>query len=1098
MNKPVTKATAKPWHEIVHLRADIKSTELSQKMFAADLYDVMLGRNVGAYHDPKEFFTLTYPTLKMRELARDVLWRLAGKSEKAVRQLYLTFGGGKTHSLITLVHLVQAPEALPDVPAVLQFKAFIDLEGGFPKARVAAVVFDRLDAEQGMEVKAPDGVIRSLKMPWSVLAWQLAGEAGLKLLKADGTERQTPPATNVMENLLELARKDVPSVLILFDEVLWFVRVMADMDQAWIGRMREFMHSLTQAVAKVPQCCFVASLLASDPAKMDELGKQISKELYDEFKRVADEGIQPVESHDVPEILRRRLFDLDSYKDRTHWPLEVDAALKGIQAIDDQTAKNRAAEEKRYLDAYPFHPDMVGLFYAKWTQLEGFQQTRGILKTLASALRDAEKWDKQPLVGAQVFLAAEGTEGLSTAARELANLAQVEQYEGRRQNWPAILQAELGHAVKAQDGLVGVKGREVEQAVMATFLHSQPIGQRATTRDLKLLVSVDGPDRIELDKGLYRWAESSWYLDDTFTGDREGNLPKLWRLGSKPNLKQMHYDARQNVSASLVEEVLEKEIRGASKLKEGAGGLGVKVHMLPARPAEIEDDGEFHYAILGPKAASEGGKPSAEAKRFIDETTGADKPRALNRNAVVLAVPSKEGIEVAREKVRDLLGWEKVREMLKDRNDIDTAATARLETNLRASRSEMVSQIVMAYCVAVTVNDGNDVAAYRISVDNEPLFAKMIADKRLRIETTAVNAEALLPGGPYDLWGAGEKARFVKDLVGAFAATAKLPKMLNRSAIMETLLQGCVAGEFVLRVTRADKSIRTFWKSRPDDTAVNDSSLEVVLSDAATLAELDYALVSPGGSPGLWDKDSHSLNDLTAYFSGKNFVPVDKGGYVENLLIPAADEEAVKIAVAAAIKAGRVWMVNGTISVLGEEVPGGFLNDQATLYPPPAMVASTDLLPPQLPIAWNGEETTAHLMHSALSSKVGKPMPWTSVRQALDEGFRLGLFERTLDAGPWPCDFGGAAAIKIHLRKPEAAQPKPTTVYGAKIASAELETHEVQDLADQIDELRQATAGHAMHIKVTVEFGEAGKVEQDVVDRVNAVLAKVKTGWMVQ
>ena len=86
--------------------------------------------------------------------------------------------------------------------------------------------------------------------------------------------------------------------------------------------------------------------------------------------------------------------------------------------------------------------------------------------------------------------------------------------------------------------------------------------------------------------------------------------------------------------------------------------------MLPTRPADIEDDGEFHYAVLGPKAASNG-KPNAEAKRFIDETTGPDKPRAQNRNAVVLAVPSKEGIDVAREKVRDLLGWEKVREMLR-------------------------------------------------------------------------------------------------------------------------------------------------------------------------------------------------------------------------------------------------------------------------------------------------------------------------------------------------------------------------------------------------------------------------------------------------
>jgi len=70
-------------------------------------------------------------------------------------------------------------------------------------------------------------------------------------------------------------------------------------------------------------------------------------------------------------------------------------------------------------------------------------------------------------------------------------------------------------------------------------------------------------------------------------------------------------------------------------------------------------------------------------------------------------------------------------------------------------------------------------------------------------------------------------------------------------------------------------------------------------------------------------------------------------------------------------------------------------------------------------------------------------------------------------------------------------------VYGAKVATAELETHEVQDLADQIDELRKVTAGHALRIRVTVEFGEAGKVEQDLIDQVNGILSKVKRGWKV-
>ena len=263
-------------------------------------------------------------------------------------------------------------------------------------------------------------------------------------------------------------------------------------------------------------------------------------------------------------------------------------------------------------------------------------------------------------------------------------------------------------------------------------------------RELKLLIAGGAPDHIELEKGLGRWADISWYLDDTFIDDREGHLPKLWRLGSKPNLKQMHHDARSQIGAATLDEVLEQGIRKERRLTEGARSHGVKIHMLPARPADIADDGEFHYAVLGPKAASDAGKPSTEAKRFLDETTGPDKPRALNRNAVVLAVPSREGLEIVREKVRDLLGWEKVREMLKERDDVDTAATARLEGNLRAARGEMASQIVMAWCIAVTVDDSNKIAAHRVVVDNTPLFARLVTDRRLRIQSTAINAEALL------------------------------------------------------------------------------------------------------------------------------------------------------------------------------------------------------------------------------------------------------------------------------------------------------------------------------------------------------------------
>ncbi len=153
-----------PWHAVVTLREDVRTGELSLADFAADLHDVMM--QAGArpiYEDPARFFALTFPTLSLRDLARDVIGRLAGTNTKAIRQLELTYGGGKTHTLVTLRHLVHDPDALPALPAVEHFKSHVGMP--LPRARVAALSFDKLDVEKGMQVRDPHGEVRWLRHP---------------------------------------------------------------------------------------------------------------------------------------------------------------------------------------------------------------------------------------------------------------------------------------------------------------------------------------------------------------------------------------------------------------------------------------------------------------------------------------------------------------------------------------------------------------------------------------------------------------------------------------------------------------------------------------------------------------------------------------------------------------------------------------------------------------------------------------------------------------------------------------------------------------------------------------------------------------------
>ncbi len=1097
----------KSWHEVVALRDDLKSGELPLHMFAADLYEVVMqsGKRP-VYEDPENFFALTFPTYNLRRLVRDVALRVAGKNDKAVRQLELTYGGGKTHTLITLRHLMADPDALPGLPAVAEFREAIGQDP--PKARVASLCFDKLDVEKGMEVRAPDGSKRTLKQPWSVLAYQMAGDAGLGILHAEdlAEERESAPAENLLTKLLEVPVKEGLGVLILIDEVLMYVREKVAADAKWNDRIVNFFQYLTQAATKVDRCCIVASLLASDPSKTDVFGRRLQGDLYDIFQRQREEAVEPVVKEDVAEVLRRRFFTPESIMDREAFRPHVQAALKGVFDLDEQTQGQGADAEERFCRSYPFHPDLTEVFYAKWTQLDRFQKTRGVLRTFALALREAENWDDSPMIGPCVFLNRSDKEGLSEAMRELVTVADTEEHEGKRQAWTGIVEGEFERARNIQRGSVGLRFREVEQAVVSTFLHSQPIGQSVKTRDLKILIAPGRPDKIELEKGLVRWSRVSFWLDDQFTAVAENELPGTWRLGNRPNLTQMHAVAMSRVSDDVVRARLLDEIGKAKSLSTGAHAFGVKVHTLPSKPRDIEDDGLFHYAILGPSGASDSGKPGAEAKRYLDETTGPEKPRVY-RNSAILLTPSKDGLEVASASVRDYLAWEQVVDSLKERQkdgNVDIARMQTLAINLDRAKGRIPDAVRQAYCTVVTVSDKNEVQAFKINVTEESHFTIVKNDSRSRIQDSSISAEALLPEGPYDLWREGETSRRVKDLYGSFAQLPHLPKMLKSQAIIDTLVEGCEAGSFVLRLARPDGSARTWWFFRPDKTAMADPSLELVLSEAAELEEIAPCLLKPGRLPDLWKSDAIAVQAVIDYFNGTNVVQVQRDGYMEPLPIPRASVEVVKATVAQAVETGLLWLVNGPASILEEPIPAGVLAEHAKIRKPPDQRMATEILPETLPQAWTNDEATALSIATALSQKCGQTLPWKTVKDVVSASLSARFTELDPKSGKWPCEYPSAQGVKLKVYSsagPGDGVNEPGWGFGGTqpsskklIARGELKPAEIQDLGDIVPKLLEIKnkAKVPMAFRVQIELGDGkNRPDDETIQSMNLLLKDI-------
>src|SRR5215468_1070975 len=137
----------KPWREIAVPHEDVLKGTFQQAEFAADLSRVHARTATNEYQDPVLFFQRTFITEGMRLLLDSVVRRLAGKGGDPVIQLQTAFGGGKTHTMLAVLHLasstVPAPE-LAGVSAILDGAGVTDL----PKARVVVLDGNALSPNQ--------------------------------------------------------------------------------------------------------------------------------------------------------------------------------------------------------------------------------------------------------------------------------------------------------------------------------------------------------------------------------------------------------------------------------------------------------------------------------------------------------------------------------------------------------------------------------------------------------------------------------------------------------------------------------------------------------------------------------------------------------------------------------------------------------------------------------------------------------------------------------------------------------------------------------------------------------------------------------------
>jgi len=194
----------KNWFDIIQPHEDIRRGDFDEAVFAADLGDVVDGSAPPDYGDPYLFFRKTYLTDGLRHLLARVHGKLTAGKGQSVIEIQTPFGGGKTHSLVTIYHYLKNGQKVRSLlPEGLELLS----------PQVCVIVGTHHNPVEGRE---GDGVTR--RTFWGEIGYQLSGEEGYRFFAQNDRSRVSPGKAKLREFL----SAQQPFIL-LFDEILEYI-----------------------------------------------------------------------------------------------------------------------------------------------------------------------------------------------------------------------------------------------------------------------------------------------------------------------------------------------------------------------------------------------------------------------------------------------------------------------------------------------------------------------------------------------------------------------------------------------------------------------------------------------------------------------------------------------------------------------------------------------------------------------------------------------------------------------------------------------------------------------------------------------------------
>ena len=274
------------WRDIMQPHPDVAEGRYKAAEFAADLAQVSRGEGAYEYRDPVEFFSRTYITEGMAGLLVQSLQRIAGMGGEPVIQLKTAFGGGKTHSMLALYHMVRGTTSIdyiPNLKPVLERAGLTEL----PKANVAVLVGTALDPTRKKNpANLPGYTVSTI---WGEMAYQLVTSAGKPELYAkyirEADRKGVSPGSENLKNLFN----ECGPCLILMDELVAYAKKIYGVDGLPAGSYDNFVtfiQEITEAARASENSIVVASIPESDIEIGGEAGKTVLETIEHTFGRM--------------------------------------------------------------------------------------------------------------------------------------------------------------------------------------------------------------------------------------------------------------------------------------------------------------------------------------------------------------------------------------------------------------------------------------------------------------------------------------------------------------------------------------------------------------------------------------------------------------------------------------------------------------------------------------------------------------------------------------------------------------------------------------------------------------------------------------------